>query len=276
MQKNYILKMLVLFLGMMFSNQAMTPAWAADDYTPTVEENEISVFLETSCGNAKVWAWKMIDLETSENCNANGTWPGDAMTLMGKASNGKNIFKWTCSKTTIPEQIIFTHDGQQKIVQNNIDFVNHGYYVEGVYSKTISPAPVGKVKVYFDNTTANLKDVYCYIYSGTTAAEEWPGTKMTYDETATFNGKTGYYTVEVPQAFYTGYFVVNDGTSGTALAGETVYVEENTATAIESTTVTAVQKNTDDKWFTLTGMRVSKPTQPGIYIHNGKKIIIRK
>jgi len=26
----------------------------------------------------------------------------------------------------------------------------------------------------------------------------------------------------------------------------------------------------------LTGMRIGKPAQPGLYIHNGKKVIIRK
>lgn len=31
----------------------------------------------------------------------------------------------------------------------------------------------------------------------------------------------------------------------------------------------------DDAWYTLTGVKVSRPTQKGIYIHNGKKVIIK-
>lgn len=31
----------------------------------------------------------------------------------------------------------------------------------------------------------------------------------------------------------------------------------------------------DDAWYTLSGTRVAKPTQKGIYIHNGKKILVK-
>ena len=35
-------------------------------------------------------------------------------------------------------------------------------------------------------------------------------------------------------------------------------------------------KNTaDDAWYAITGMRTNKPTQAGLYIHKGKKVIIR-
>lgn len=273
MQKNfYLLNLLVLLFGLTFSNLAVTTAYAAgsgDVYHPTVEDDEISVFLETSCSNAKAWAWNAEIAQLTDN-----GWPGDAMTLMGKSEDGKNIFKWTCSKG-LPTGIIFTHDGDQKFVPDNINYVNHGYYVDGVYKRTIERTG-GEVMVYFDNTTAQLSNVYCYVYLDKNAAAEWPGLQMTYDASATLNGKTGWYTVKVPEAFATGYFVVNDGTSGTLLEGETVYVEEKTATAIEATTITEVEKKADDHWYTLTGMRISKPTQPGIYIHNGKKVIIRK
>lgn len=273
LKKFYLLNLLVLLFGLTFSNLAVTTAYAAgsgDVYNPTVDDDEVSVFLETSCSNAKAWAWNAEFAQLTNN-----GWPGDAMTLMGKSESGKNIFKWTCAKGVLPTGIIFTHDGEQKFVQDNISYVNHGYYVDGVYKKTIERTG-GEVMVYFDNTTANLSNVYCYIYLGNNAVAEWPGLQMTYDASATLNGKTGWYTVKVPEAFGTGYFVVNDGTGGTLLEGETVYVEENTATAIEATTITEVEKTADDNWYTLTGMRISKPSQPGIYIHNGKKIIIRK
>lgn len=31
----------------------------------------------------------------------------------------------------------------------------------------------------------------------------------------------------------------------------------------------------DDKWFTLTGVEVAAPTQAGVYVHNGKKVILK-
>ena len=146
-------------LAMLFGMMMMAPgnalaAVTADDYTPTVTENEISVFLETSYDNAKVWAWndKVAQFTTAG-------WPGDAMTLVG-TKGGKNVFKWTYTEgTEIPTGVIFTHDGEQKLNGGNQEYVNHGYYVEGKYEKTITPGPEGKVMVFFDNSTANLADV---------------------------------------------------------------------------------------------------------------------
>ena len=58
MQKNHMfLKFLVTLIGLTFVAYAALPTMAADDYTPTVTEDEISVFLETSFSNAKIWAW---------------------------------------------------------------------------------------------------------------------------------------------------------------------------------------------------------------------------
>ena len=274
MQKNYLLfNLLVLLFGMTFNGLVVQPSSAAvmaNDYTPAVTEDEGSVFLETSYDNAKIWAWndKVKQFTTAE-------WPGDAMTLMG-TKDGKNVFKWTYTAgTEIPTGVIFTHDGE-KLNGGNQEFKNHGYYVEGKYTKTIETAPAGKVKVFFDNTIENLKNVYCYIYNGTEASVEWPGVKMQLDEETEYNGKKGYYSLEVPAAFLTGCFVINNGEAGSTLQGETVYVNGKVVTAIENTTITAVKKTTDDAWYSITGVRISKPAQPGLYIHNGKKVIIRK
>ena len=274
MQKNYLLfNLLVLLFGMTFNGLVVQPSSAAvmaNDYTPAVTEDEVSVFLETSYDNAKIWAWndKVGQFTTA-------AWPGDAMTLMG-TKDGKKVFKWTYTAgTEIPTGVIFTHDGQ-KLNGGDQEFKNHGYYVEGKYTKTIETAPAGKVKVFFDNTIENLKNVYCYIYNGTEASVEWPGVKMQLDEETEYNGKKGYYSLEVPAAFLTGCFVINNGEAGSALQGETVYVDGKVVTAIENTTITAVKKTTDDAWYSITGVRISKPAQPGLYIHNGKKVIIRK
>lgn len=150
------------------------------------------------------------------------------------------------------------------------------FYPPYNFTKTIETAPAGKVKVFFDNTIENLKNVYCYIYNGTEASVEWPGVKMQLDEETEYNGKKGYYSLEVPADFLTGCFVINNGEAGSTLQGETVYVNGKVVTAIENTTITAVKKTTDDAWYSITGVRISKPAQPGLYIHNGKKVIIRK
>ena len=52
----------------------------------------------------------------------------------------------------------------------------------------------------------------------------------------------------------------------------TVTFTENT-TAIQQ--VKTERPREDGKWYTLSGTPVEKPTQPGVYIQNGKKILIK-
>ena len=51
-------------------------------------------------------------------------------------------------------------------------------------------------------------------------------------------------------------------------AAEAAYI----ATSINEVNVNADAQS--GEWFTTQGVRISKPTQKGIYIHNGKKIMI--
>lgn len=119
---------------MTFGGYALQPT-AADIYTPTVTDNEVSVFLETPLtNNIKVYAW------INESTVFTEGYPGDKMTLMGTNADGTaNIYKWTYNgdKKGVPTGVIFTENGN-KFVENDQDFVNHGYYVGGTYKKTIS------------------------------------------------------------------------------------------------------------------------------------------
>ncbi len=120
---------------MTFGGYALQPT-AADIYTPTVTGNEVSVFLETPLtNNIKVYAW--ID----ENTVFTNGFPGDEMTLMGTNADGTaNIYKWTYNgaKEGVPTGVIFTENGKKIGGEDNKKFENHGYYVNGIYSKTIS------------------------------------------------------------------------------------------------------------------------------------------
>ena len=136
MKKNYLLlNFIVLLFSMTFGGYALQPT-AADIYTPTVTDNEVSVFLETPLtNNIKVHAW--ID----ENTVFTNAFPGDEMTLMGTNADGTaNIYKWTYNgdKKGVPTGVIFTENGKKIGGENDKEFKNHGYYVNGIYSKTIS------------------------------------------------------------------------------------------------------------------------------------------
>lgn len=135
MKKNYLLlNFIVLLFSMTFGGYALQPT-AAGIYTPSVTDNEVSVFLETPLtNNIKVYAW------ITDTNKFTGNWPGDKMTLMGTNADGTaNIYKWTYNgdKKGVPTGVIFTENGN-KFVERDQDFVNHGYYVGGTYKKTIS------------------------------------------------------------------------------------------------------------------------------------------
>lgn len=136
MKKNYLLlNFIVLLFSMTFGGYALQPT-AADIYTPTVTDNEVSVFLETPLtNNIKVYAW------INESTVFTNGWPGDKMTLMGTNADGTaNIYKWTYNgaKEGVPAGVIFTENGNKIGGDDDKEFVNHGYYVDGIYSKTIS------------------------------------------------------------------------------------------------------------------------------------------
>lgn len=136
MKKNYLLlNFIVLLFSMTFGGYALQPT-AADVYTPTVTDNEVSVFLETPLtNNIKVYAW------INESTVFTEGYPGDKMTLMGTNADGTaNIYKWTYNgdKKGVPTGVIFTENGNKIGGDDDKEFVNHGYYVNGNYTKTIS------------------------------------------------------------------------------------------------------------------------------------------
>lgn len=93
----------------------------------TVEENEICAFFEapTSWGSQiYTWAW----MNGGDGKDYVGTsWPGVSATLIGTADNGNKVFKWTSTKTTAPDNIIFSGGGKQT---QDMAFTNGGYYTK--------------------------------------------------------------------------------------------------------------------------------------------------
>lgn len=200
-------------------------------YVPELgKADEISCFLETSNAAAAVYVWNN---NVKPVIKYAGDW-NDAINkklpLVGKSVSGKNVFKWTYdgTETTAPAQLIFL-DGNGNKLTNNVDFVNHGYYVDGTYSTTVTKVHEDEIVdpeyVYFDNAS-NWENVYCYFYNGTTSSAAWPGVKMTFDASASHNGKTGWYKVQIPTAYLKAKFFINDGTAGTPINGKNASTEQ--------------------------------------------------
>ena len=168
-----------------------------EPYEPAVEEDDLSVFLETGMGTSRVttWVWN------SQSNYTGGTWPGQSMTLMGTTADGtRKIFKWTYggSLTTMPTNIIFVEDGQQT---SDLTYYNHGYYKGSTLDHTVTnytdPAPTvsidkesgqyqGSLTV---NITASQPDaVIVYTTDGTTPTAGSP--RATGRVTLTFTDNT--------------------------------------------------------------------------------------
>ena len=201
-------------------------------YVPELDKaDEISCFLETSNTAAAVYVWNN---KVSPVIKYAGAW-NDAINkklpLVGKSVSGKNVFKWTYdgTETSAPTHIIFLDGNGNKLVSNDVEFVNHGYYVDGTYSSTVTKVHDEVIAdpeyVYFDNAS-KWENVYCYFYNGTTSSAAWPGVKMTFDASASHNGKTGWYKVQIPTAYLKAKFFINDGTAGTAINGANASAEK--------------------------------------------------
>lgn len=201
-------------------------------YVPELgKADEISCFLETSNTAAAVYVWNN---KVSPVIKYAGVW-NDAINkklpFVGKSVSGKNVFKWTYdgTETTAPTHIIFLDGNGNKLTNNDVDFVNHGYYVDGAYSNTVTKVHEDEIVdpeyVYFDNAS-KWENVYCYFYNGTTSSAAWPGVKMTFDASASHNGKTGWYKVQIPTAYLKAKFFVNNGTAGTPINGKNASTEQ--------------------------------------------------
>ena len=201
-------------------------------YVPELDKaDEISCFLETSNTAAAVYVWNN---KVSPVIKYAGDW-NDAikkkLPLVGKSVSGKNVFKWTYdgTETSAPTHIIFLDGNGNKLVSNDVEFVNHGYYVDGTYSSTVTKVHDEVIAdpeyVYFDNAS-KWENVYCYFYNGTTSSAAWPGVKMTFDASASHNGKTGWYKVQIPTAYLKAKFFVNNGTAGTPINGKNASTEQ--------------------------------------------------
>ena len=201
-------------------------------YVPALgKADEISCFLETSNTAAAVYVWNDKVSPVIQHAGAWNDAINKKLPLVGKSVSGKNVFKWTYDgpETTVPSHIIFLDGNGNKLVSNDVEFVNHGYYVNGTYSSTVTKVHDEVIAdpeyVYFDNAS-KWENVYCYFYNGTTSSAAWPGVKMTFDASASHNGKTGWYKVQIPTAYLKAKFFVNNGTAGTPINGKNASTEQ--------------------------------------------------
>lgn len=161
---------------------------------------------------------------------------------------------------------------------------------------TIKPFEAHTATVYFKNPSWTTP-VYFYAWANdgnnTQLLGGWPGTVIT--DTKTINGDTWYYhTFDINTASYSFNIIFDQGSGKdqtvdigpittdkyyelSSMNGGKYTVTDLTSsiTGINNILVDKPQ-NADNGWYTLSGIRMSaKPAQKGIYIHQGRKIVVK-
>lgn len=156
------------------------------------------------------------------------------------------------------------------------------------------------IRVYVNTDQVNWNAYVNYhSWGGTHTATSWPGDKVT--SKTTLNGKTWFYKdYTLTKADDYVNFVFSIGSASNASANQTMDIERvkktsyfvisstkengkyvvnnvtNEVTGIEGVEVDAKQSKGDKYYYTLSGQRLTgKPSQRGVYIHAGKKIVVK-
>lgn len=169
------------------------------------------------------------------------------------------------------------------------------------YNYSIKRFEPYNITVYVNTDAVNWKKVNFYYWGDTDDKPEWPGTPIT--QTKMIDGKNWYYkdftitqkggiinfvfcepndagTKEKSQSLditginSTVFIKVGPEKSGGKYIVTNVTKEVNTG--IDQPIIENTGKNVNNAWYTLSGMKMNqKPNQAGIYIHHGKKVVIK-
>ena len=130
----------------------------------TIEPGEICAFFEaplTWGALTSTWAW----MTGGDGKDYVGTdWPGVAATLIGTADNGNRVFKWVSTKTTAPDNIIFSGGGKKTA---DLVFTNAGYYTKDGKQAVVTATGIEAVR-----TTPSTKDNVIYDLQGRKVSKE--------------------------------------------------------------------------------------------------------
>lgn len=130
----------------------------------TIEEGEICAFFEaplTWGALTFTWAW----MTGGDGKDYVGTdWPGVGAKLIGTADNGNRVFKWVSTKTTAPDNIIFS--GAENKTADMV-FTNAGYYTKDGKQAVVTATGIEAIR-----TTPSTKDNVIYDLQGRKVSKE--------------------------------------------------------------------------------------------------------
>lgn len=233
--------------------------------------------------------------ETAWADKASGTYSAPFQTTLTAVSAGNAQIVYTLDGTTPTASSAKAASGDNITIDHNCTLtagllsggkvtgiITHNYRIEAFKAYTIN------VYVHNNNSWANM---YFYSWSNNTknASAEWPGNRITATETIggkrwykatysiesdddvvnlVFNNGSGTQTVDVTGIKQDAYLDINT----TQSAGKYTVTDVTAATGINDITTSAANNG---EWYNLQGQRIAKPEKHGLYIRNGKKIIVK-
>ena len=251
------------------------------------------------------------DAETPWVDKASGAYEGDNLKvkLTAVSANAGAKLVYTTNGTTPTASSAQVASGTEITLPEGETTLKVALLAGGVVGKVITrsykvTAPVPytpeTIRVYVNTDQVGWNSYVNYhSWGGTHTATAWPGDKVT--SKATVNGKTWFYkdyTLTKADAYVN--FVFSIGTASNASTNQTVDIERvkktsyfevsstkengkyvvnnvtNDVTGIEGVEVDTKQSRGDKYYYTLSGQRLTgRPSQRGVYIHAGKKIVVK-
>ena len=169
------------------------------------------------------------------------------------------------------------------------------------YNYSIKRFEPYNITVYVNTDAVNWTKVNFHFWSNINVKTDWPGTPIT--QTKMIDGKNWYYkdfTITQKDGMLSFVFCEPDATGKGAKTqsldfkgvNSTVFIKvgpekdsgkyvvtnvtKEVNTGIDQPIIENTGKNVNNAWYTLSGMKMNqKPNQAGIYIHHGKKVVIK-
>lgn len=264
----------------------------------------ISVYVQSSTA-PYIYVWYTD--ASNKVVKPNGTWK--TMKAMSAYKNGWYVYTAPEGVSSI-NFVLTTKAGasdSDKLTGNVTDVTSDVYYKVSGGSATVTESrPDDNVTtfepelesadencVFLESSTKSY--IYAYSPASISIVGVWPGAQMTKVGETTAGVPVYKYTFTAEQmtnmpsetaSTKTAGIIFNDGsnnkTGNLAFHNRGYYVDgtyTKTITKVKDTTgingVSTIKAEDQDAWYTISGVRVSKPTQHGVYIHNGKKYIVR-
>ena len=136
---------------------------------------------------------------------------------------------------------------------------------------TLGEGTAGRLKVTIEYEVPDATYCWLYLVQKTAGARGWGNTRVGKRDHA--HGHIHSVSIKAKS--------VSSSNSASKASGGTISVETNAAITgiVEAKTDTERAEQgtdkTDERWYTMDGRRIDKPTQKGLYIRNRKKVVIK-